>query len=155
MKRLLVLALFFVAPSALAAPPENPVGRVYELGTLLDDIALNAAQATRTTPTIATKGFSVLRLTYDVTRVAATDFKLFCQETDTPSVSASWTAIEPIDSSGTVQPGTAIYTRSSVSASFKQSFRIGVAGLNNVRCYPTATSAGGTDLMDVTGELFQ
>jgi hypothetical protein len=157
MKRILAaLALFLTASIAYAgAGSENPRGLFNDLGTIQTAVALNGSQSAKTTGTISTAGYSVLRLTYNVTWVALSDFKIFCETTDTPSTSASWHALDPIDSAGAVQVGQPIYTRSGITGSFIWTVRIGVAGLANVRCYPTATSAGASDLMTTRGVLFQ
>jgi hypothetical protein len=115
-------------------------------------VALNGSQAARTSAAINVTGYSVLRLTYAYTRVAGTDFDVHCESSDTGS--SGWRHIDPANSDREYQAGDPIYSYASLTSSRTFDVRIGIASFKFVRCYPTVTSAGATDVVTTTYSLF-
>lgn len=143
----LVLAVLCASVGAHASPL-----RMYQesRGLVLDDVALNAAAATRTTSSIRTYGFSTLTLGAAFTFDAATTLDIaYCEGTlDTDLSDPTWYRIAVLSSTastGEVTSLSAGWTATedgtNLAANYNHSFTVGITGHHYVRC---VFAGGGT-----------
>jgi hypothetical protein len=148
MKRFLLLALVFCMPS-LALAQRAPEIPIFPLGNVISGQGLNAA---RSTGWIDVKGYKLLILKSNLTRVAAMAVKMTCRENSVvsddgdPDGVTGASAIQVL--SGTTS--TDLSVSKDVSADKVWTWRLDVNGFAYVNCTFTATAGGVSDLLTVT-----
>ena len=158
MRNLLVaLALFLASPASAGEQVKVNLGVA-----LQSAVALNGTQAARTFTAVDVSGFELIKIDYEITRVAGTDVKIYCEESESSQTSgfrlvlwANSSGVLQVSAAGAAEPLYSISDISSVSPTVKFSVRVGVAGYKWFRCYPTVASAGATDLVTSYATLFR
>jgi hypothetical protein len=147
------LVLLLVPALALAQPAGQPLVRLYPLGTLLDGIALNAAAGARTFRLTNTGGsYAKANLVMKRTRVAGTDLTMTCTSSQDGGTTNATRQTCAYDSLGVCSHVTATW-KSATSATETLGWEVRIAGWKITDCVVASTSAGGTDLLTVTGDL--
>lgn len=153
MRRLLLLLVLTIVPSLAAAADQGfPIPKVFKTAAgsqnLLDDVALNAADATTRTITLTlNKQYSKALVKVFFTWGAASTV------TATPTLSqdgtnyASKTTKACVSGACTVSKRVDTYTTGGVSANIELEFD--VAGQESLKVLLGGASAGGSDLVDV------
>lgn len=163
MRKLITSA--FVAAVMLAGSGAFAQQRLFSdsRGVVLNNVALNAAAATRTTSSIPTIGFSTLTLGYAFTFAAATSVNItYCEGSlDTDLASPTWYKI-PVATSISAAGLTNYETYSAnasddgtnLAANYNGSFTISVIGHRYVRCvFAGGGTPGAGDLLTVRASV--
>lgn len=146
------------ALSVVAAAPTGPTHYVSPKGsylTLLNNIALNASAGTRTfSLTLAqVEGMANLVLTVNRTRHLGTDLTMTCTHSrDGGTTNAAYDTCEYTPGSGTCTYYPVTW-KSPNSTSEVLTWEVRVLGYGAPTCVVASSSADGTDLLSVTGEL--
>lgn len=155
-KSLFLLAAIALAPTlAFARGASEPQALKYPLGTLVDDVALNAAAATRTASVLlegSKAGYDIAIMHIDLTHTAATDVQMSC--TITPSAADSAGVLQQCAvSAGACTSSDASWTKA-VSGDKVFLWRVDISGFpGTLACVLSGTSAGANDKVTVKGWL--
>lgn len=157
-----IIAALALAPS-LALAQYAPKAKTFEIGTLLNDIALNAGASTRTFtigPLIGTglttgddklEGYTWLDLRFKFTYSASSDVGISCTTSENDGTD------EDIIQDCTIASGVCTSSDASwlkaVSASKKWRWRIGIKNGKRATCVVTSTGAGSSDKLTVKGKV--
>lgn len=147
-----LLAVFLFAVPA-AAIQERHAKLQIPAAQLLSAVALNGAAETRTfTFTNPGGGYAKAMLAMARTRVAGTDLSMTCTRTNTAGVAAKTQRCVYGSTDGICTHYDESWLKTS-STTETITWEIEVLGFVSATCVVASTSAGGTDLLTVTGDL--